>query len=154
MISRSPEETLRIGEVIGEKLQPGDIVALIGELGAGKTCLTQGLARGLGVTSEWRITSPTFTLINEYPGRVPLVHLDTYRLSGAGDLADLGYEDYFFAGNVVVIEWAEKIRQVLPEQTIFIEIDYVDENTRNIRISGDQVKCESLLTALQERGFR
>ena len=154
MISRSPEETISIGEVIGEKLEPGDVIALIGELGAGKTCLTQGLAHGLGVGARWRITSPTFTLINEYPGRVPVVHMDIYRLSGAGDLAEMGYEEYFFGGNVVIIEWAEKIREILPEHTIYLEIDYVDETSRAIRISGKPERSEKIISALKERGLQ
>ena len=95
LISDSREQTLEIGRRIGNALAPGDIVALIGELGSGKTCLTQGMAKGLGVAENVPVVSPTFTLVNEYPGRVPLVHLDVYRLSGPRDLEDMGYEEYF-----------------------------------------------------------
>lgn len=154
MISDDAETTIRIGETIGQTLQPGDIVALIGELGAGKTCLTQGIARGLGVPAELRVTSPTFTLINEYPGRTPLVHLDTYRLSGSRDLVEMGYEEYFFGKNVVVVEWAEKIMDILPETTVFIRLEYIEENKRRIEISGDRVKCDLIMNALKERGFQ
>lgn len=154
MISNDAETTIRIGEIIGQVLQPGDIVGLIGELGAGKTCLTQGIARGLGVPAGLRVTSPTFTLINEYPGRAPLVHIDTYRLSGSRDLGEMGYEDYFFGKNVVVVEWAEKIMDLLPETSIFIRLEYIDEDSRRIEISGDRNKVDLIMNALQEGGFQ
>ena len=154
MISQSPHETMQIGALIGAILEPGDIVALIGELGAGKTCLTQGLARGLDVPDGFQITSPTFTLINEYPGRVRLVHLDTYRLNGVQDLVEMGYEDYFFDENVVVIEWAEKIKEVLPDSTVYIKMAYIEENCRSIDISGNRDKCEKLINALKKGGFQ
>jgi tRNA threonylcarbamoyladenosine biosynthesis protein TsaE len=154
VISKSPEETLKVGELIGEILEPGDIVALIGELGSGKTCLTQGIARGLRVPDQLRVTSPTFTLINEYPGRIPLIHLDTYRLAGSQDLADMGYEEYFFGNNVVVIEWAEKIQDILPDKTIIIKLEYMDESSRRIDFSGDPDRNTILLNALKEGGFQ
>ena len=153
MISRNAAETVKIGELIGSMLEPGDVVALIGELGAGKTCLTQGLARGLGVPAAFQITSPTFTLINEYPGRINLTHIDTYRLSGITDMIDLGCEEYFSDCNVVVIEWAEKVREILPESTVFIQMTYLDENDRKIEISGNRNRCEKIQNALREGGF-
>lgn len=135
-ISESPQDTYNLGKFLGENLQPGDLVALCGELGAGKTCLTQGIARGLGVPEEYRITSPTFTIINEYPGRLTLYHFDLYRLTGVADLDEIGYEDCFNdGGGVVVMEWAEKIKEVLPEGAYFIFLTYVDENRRKIVLS-------------------
>jgi tRNA threonylcarbamoyladenosine biosynthesis protein TsaE len=154
MISNSPEETLYIGEIIGSLLERGDIVAMMGELGAGKTCLTQGIARGIGVPDSYRVTSPTFTLINEYPGRMPLFHLDTYRLAGSQDLADMGYEEYFFSDGVVVIEWAEKIKDILPEGSIVLRIDYINDNARRIELSGNKSKIDQICNALKERGFQ
>ncbi|MFB3925746.1 MAG: tRNA (adenosine(37)-N6)-threonylcarbamoyltransferase complex ATPase subunit type 1 TsaE [Syntrophales bacterium] len=153
LISESPEETLRIGRIVGENLKGGDIVALIGELGSGKTCLTQGIARGAGVSERYQITSPTFTLVNEYPGRIPFVHLDIYRLSGSRDLVEMGYEDYFYGGSVVVIEWAEKIGDLLPGETIYINLEYLDENRRKILISGENDRIMKIRNALKEGGF-
>ena len=125
-----------MGRLIGEILERGDVVALIGELGSGKTCLTQGLAKGLGVEENVPVVSPTFTLINEYPGKIPLIHLDVYRLSGPRDLEDMGYEEYFEGGGIIVIEWAEKIRDILPAKTLFVGMRYIDENTREMILEG------------------
>jgi len=95
LLSKSPEETFRIGRILADGLKAGDVVALTGELGSGKTCLTQGIANGLGVPESYVVTSPTFTLINEYQGRqVDLYHLDVYRLTGCADLAEMGYDEY------------------------------------------------------------
>src|SRR5512140_946920 len=110
LFSNGPSETFRIGWILGEILKKGDCVALTGELGAGKTCLTQGIAQGMGVPDCYAVTSPTFTLVNEYPGRNALLyHLDVYRLTGPADLQELGYEEYLLGNGVMVIEWAEKI---------------------------------------------
>jgi tRNA threonylcarbamoyladenosine biosynthesis protein TsaE len=152
LISDSREQTLEIGRRIGNVLAPGDIVALIGELGSGKTCLTQGMAKGLGVAENVPVVSPTFTLVNEYPGRVPLVHLDVYRLSGPRDLEDMGYEEYFYGGGVVVIEWAEKIRRILPERTLVIRMAYLDENTRELIIEGPPGTMAELEKRLESGG--
>jgi tRNA threonylcarbamoyladenosine biosynthesis protein TsaE len=154
ILSKSAEETLRLGEILGRCLLAGDVVALLGELGSGKTCITQGIARGLGVSLNYHVTSPTFTLINEYPGDVTLYHLDIYRLSGPIDLEDLGYEEYFYGDGVVVIEWAEKIESLLPKDKChFIHLRYVDENTREIRISGPTDRMMRVSRALTEGGF-
>lgn len=152
LISDSREQTLETGRIIGSVLERGDIVALIGELGSGKTCLTQGLAQGLGVAENVPVVSPTFTLINEYPGRLPLVHLDVYRLSGPRDLEDMGYEEYFYGGGVIVIEWAEKVRDVLPDRTLFVTMRYVDENTRELVLEGPEEKMKELEKRLQSGG--
>lgn len=138
LISNSPGETLDIGRIIGEHLTGGQVVALTGELGSGKTCLTQGIARGLGISKKQYVTSPTFTLINEYPGMIPLYHMDLYRLSGPGDLEDMGYEEYFYGNGVVVIEWAEKVADILPPGVLFIHMEYAGGDTRRMEIS-----CES-----------
>ncbi|MBA4396667.1 MAG: tRNA (adenosine(37)-N6)-threonylcarbamoyltransferase complex ATPase subunit type 1 TsaE [Syntrophus sp. (in: bacteria)] len=153
LISGNPSETFRIGRLIGQTLKEGAIVALIGELGAGKTSLTQGIARGLGVEEDYQITSPTFTLINEYPGRLHLVHLDVYRLSGSADLPDLGYEEFFFSKSVTVIEWAEKIQDVLPENTLYIAMTYIDSDRRSIDMSGSEAQIMQIIIALKDGGF-
>jgi len=137
LISKSPAETVRIGRILGEGLKAGDVVALTGELGSGKTCLTQGIACGLGVPENYAVTSPTFTLINEYPGReAALYHVDLYRLQGAADLADTGYEEYLSGGGVMVIEWAEKVLEAVPVDALFVVMTYLEENVRKIEISG------------------
>ena len=136
IISNSAAQTIEIARLIGEKLIDGDLLALSGELGSGKTCFTKGLAQGLGVSAEYQITSPTFTLINEYPARCKLYHFDVYRLNSYSELEDLGYEEYLAGDGVVVIEWAEKIDKLIPRDSIFINFEYVDENSRKIIIRG------------------
>jgi tRNA threonylcarbamoyladenosine biosynthesis protein TsaE len=153
LISGNPEETFLIGMTIGENLDVSDVVALVGELGTGKTCLTQGIARGIGVPEGNRITSPSFTLINEYQGRMILYHFDLYRLTGIRDIEDMGYEDYLFGEGVSVIEWADKIKDFLPDQTLFISFKYLDENKRKILISGDKRKVAKISNALKKGGF-
>ena len=147
IITYSADETSALGRSIGAKLIAGDILALTGELGSGKTCFTAGLARGLGVDETYQITSPTFTLINEYPARFKLCHFDLYRLEHYADMDDLGYEEYLSGENVLVIEWAEKIDQIIPRTAIFINFEYMDENKRRIIIRGlpDRLKDVSLV---------
>jgi tRNA threonylcarbamoyladenosine biosynthesis protein TsaE len=142
IISESAKQTEEIACFIGRKLREGDVLALSGELGSGKTCFTGGLARGLGVSEKYQITSPTFTLINEYPARCILYHFDVYRLNGYSEFEDLGYEEYFCGNGIVVIEWAEKIIQILPADAFFISFEYIDENKRKIVIKGlkDRIK--------------
>ncbi len=144
IISVSAQQTRELAHFIGEKLREGDVLALSGELGSGKTCFTGGLARGLGVDEKYQITSPTFTLINEYPGRCKLYHFDVYRLNSYSEFEDLGYEEYFCGEGIVVIEWAEKIVQVLPANTFFISFEYLDENKRRIVIKGQERKLRGI----------
>ena len=144
IMSSSAAQTFEIARLIGEKLKNGDLLALSGELGSGKTCFTQGLAKGLGVSEEYQITSPTFTLINEYPARCKLYHFDVYRLSGYSEFEDLGYEEYFAGDGVVVIEWAEKIAKIIPRDSIFINFEYVDENSRKMIIRGLKSRLNEL----------
>ncbi|GAB7387810.1 tRNA (adenosine(37)-N6)-threonylcarbamoyltransferase complex ATPase subunit type 1 TsaE [Bacillaceae bacterium] len=117
-ISRSSEETQRLAEKMAPLLQPGDVIALEGDLGAGKTTFTQGLARGLGITQV--VNSPTFTLIKEYAGRIPLYHMDVYRLEEEGE--DLGFDEYFYGDGVTVVEWPSRIREALPPERLQVRI--------------------------------
>lgn len=153
VISRNSEDTFLIGRIIGESLNAGDIVALSGDLGTGKTYLTKGIARGLCVSEQYEITSPTFTLINEYPGRLTLYHLDLYRLESFSDMTNLGYEEYLFGEGVSVIEWAEKVSDVLPDESIFISLTYLDENTRKMVISGNDERLLNMSNALKNGGY-
>jgi tRNA threonylcarbamoyladenosine biosynthesis protein TsaE len=154
VVSRRADDTVEIGRIIGRGLAKGAVVALIGDLGAGKTCLTQGIARGLDVSPSYYVTSPTFTLINEYPGRIPLYHLDVYRLAGSRDLDDMGYEEYFYGDGVIVIEWAEKILDVLPEGSMIIHMNYIDEHSREITLSGEARIMATIVEDLAKGGFR
>ena len=144
LISVDPLETCKIGEILGQRLRGGDCVALIGELGSGKTCLAQGIARGIGIPDGFTVTSPTFTIINEYPSHpISLYHMDVYRLQGLSDLEEMGLEEYLSGTGVLVIEWAERIIEALPEEAVYIRITYVDEFTRRIEISGQHKRIDS-----------
>lgn len=118
--SRSEQETEAIGEQLGKRLRPGSVVAFCGGLGMGKTVFTRGLARGLG--DAGRVTSPTFTIVNEYEGAIPLFHFDMYRLPDADALFDIGWEDYLNRGGVCAVEWSERVTDALPPDTVWVDI--------------------------------
>ena len=132
ILSRSPEETAAAGERLGRTLGAGDVVALVGELGAGKTCFIQGLARGLGVAVH--ATSPTFVLINEYRGRVPIYHVDAYRTQSLVELLELGVPELLQGDGVTVVEWADKLLPLLPARTIEVRIEGLGDEPRTITI--------------------
>ena len=134
--THSPEETEAIGRKIAAKLLPGDIIAYYGDLGAGKTAFTRGLAAGLGVTEQ--VTSPTYTIVNEYlSGRMPLFHFDMYRLRDADDLFDIGWEDFLRRGGVCAVEWSETIQEALEPDTIYVDIRRgAETNQRILTIRG------------------
>ena len=132
LVSRSPEDTRHVGERLGARLGRGDVVACVGELGAGKTCFIQGLARGLGVTGD--VTSPTFVLVNHYRGRLPVYHLDAYRTGSLTELVDLGLEEMLHGDGVTVIEWADKLLPLLPARTIHVHLSGLGDEPREIRI--------------------
>jgi len=134
--THSPEQTELLGRRLAERLSPGDVVAYRGDLGAGKTAFTRGIAAGLGVKE--RVTSPTYTIVNEYPsGRLPLFHFDMYRLSSADELFDIGWEDYLARGGVCAVEWSENVEDAL-ERPILVTLrrDGTDPDTRHITITG------------------
>ena len=130
--TNTPAETEKIGHIIGQTLVKRDIVALIGDLGAGKTCLTRGLAMGLGLPLPQKVTSPSYTLINEYEGYTPIYHIDLYRIDQCEDVWDLGLDEYLEGEGVCIIEWANIILQELPSHTIEIKLSWLDENRRSI----------------------
>ena len=136
LCTSGPEETIQLGQFIGEILKPGNVIGLCGELGTGKTHLIKGLAMGLGIDHRYYVTSPSFTIVNEYPGRIPLNHIDLYRLEEMDQTEELGYEEYFYGDGVTAIEWAEKILPLLPESRLMVEIVHLDENRRKFRIRG------------------
>ncbi|MBU4310438.1 tRNA (adenosine(37)-N6)-threonylcarbamoyltransferase complex ATPase subunit type 1 TsaE [bacterium] len=132
--TKSATETINLGKRIGKLLQAGDVVALIGRLGSGKTTLTQGLARGLGVKRKDYVTSPSFTLIKEHKGRIPIYHIDLYRIDNIKEIFNLGYEEYFYGEGVAIIEWADKIRKLLPREVLIINLEIIGENRRKIEL--------------------
>jgi tRNA threonylcarbamoyladenosine biosynthesis protein TsaE len=132
--SRSHDETQRIGEALGARLGPGDVIACIGELGTGKTCFLQGLVRGLGVREP--ATSPTFVLINHYEGRFPVYHLDAYRAENLIEILDLGVEEMLRGDGVTVVEWGEKLLPLLPSHTIVVRISGLGDEPRTIILEG------------------
>lgn len=137
VVTHSAEETRALGAQLARSLGPGDVVALHGELGSGKTCLIQGICAGLGV--EGHVTSPTFILINEYRGlrrgvSLPVYHLDLYRLRSTAELEDLGVEEYFYGQGVSLVEWAERAGDLLPPRRREASLEYVDSSARRIQV--------------------
>ena len=146
--TKSTSETIRIGKNIGRTLRPGDVVALVGELGTGKTQFIKGLAKGLGVGKPTYISSPSFTLINEYSGRVPFYHIDLFRLKSEKEAEELGLEEYFQGEGISAVEWADKIPSWLPKENLWIHIHYTGENTRSLEIVGIGDRYEKLVEQL------
>lgn len=135
-LSKSTEQTRRAGAVIGERLRSGNVIALCGPLGAGKTELVKGIAAGLGVSAAERVSSPTFVLVREYAGRLTLFHIDAYRLSGASELSELGFDEFCeLPDAAVAIEWADRVPDALPADVIRIELGHAGENRRSMCIS-------------------
>ena len=132
IITNSEQETIKLGEQLGRHLKKGDVLGLIGELGSGKTTLVKGIASGLGVKEKDNVSSPSFVLIKEYKGRVPLYHFDLYRLDKIKDVGYLGLEEYLFDDGVCVIEWAEKMKMLLPD---YLQVDLAvkAENKRELK---------------------
>lgn len=146
--SRSPSQTIRIGKQLGRLLQRGDVVALAGELGTGKTQLIKGLAQGIGVKKSAYVSSPSFTLINEYPGKITLYHMDLYRMEEA-EAKELGLEEYFQGEGVSAIEWADRIPSLLPAQLLWIHFSYTGKQTRTIEVIPKGKRYEALLKKLR-----
>ena len=153
-ISHSTEQTRRVGERLGRLLQAGDMICLEGELGTGKTCLTQGIGRGLGVTST--VTSPTFIIVNEYPlsGKgYKLYHIDLYRVQTTAEARATGLEDYFYGDGVCVIEWAEWVVEILPDGKLWITLRYLDDTKRGLRLDARGERYEELLQRFRQEAF-
>lgn len=152
IISHSAAQTQRLGERLGELARAGDIVCLEGDLGSGKTCFTQGLGRGLGIADD--IHSPTFILANEHrDGRLALYHLDVYRVSGWGEALGIGLDDYLFGDGVCVIEWAEKIRDAVPSERMWLTFRHIGETKRGLRMEATGAHYIEWLYAFRKSAF-
>ena len=135
-LTNSPEETEAVGKRLGETLKPGTVIAYQGDLGAGKTAFTRGVALGLGAKEQ--VTSPTYTIVNEYlSGKYPLFHFDMYRLASSDDLFDIGWEDYLDRGGICAVEWSENVADAM-EDAIVVTIEKLGEDTRRITIEGGE----------------
>ena len=150
VVSHAPEETQRLGRLLGERARPGDLVLLVGELGAGKTCLTQGIAWGLGVQEYAR--SPTFVLVAQYQGRLPVNHVDLYRVETVEEALELGLDDYLSGGGVTVVEWADRAAGAFPAERLQVYLEHVDEATRRLRFEAHGARYEELLEAMADAG--
>ena len=148
LVTHSAEQTQKLGTSIGKLAEPGDIYLLIGELGAGKTCLTQGIAYGLDI-QEYTL-SPSFVIMRELHGRLALYHMDFYRLDNIKEISDLGLDDYLYGKGVCVIEWANKGMTVLPEDHLIIKIDYLSGNERSFIIEPKGKRYVSMLKKLKD----
>jgi len=141
------QETEKVGKIISQHLEKGTVICLDGDLGVGKTALTQFIAKGFGVKEY--ITSPTFTIIKEYQGLLPFYHMDVYRIESEDDMYDLGYDEYIYSEGVTVIEWSEKIERILPENRINIKIQRLDDSRRTLFIDGKGLVYEKITEELK-----
>lgn len=135
IVLKNLEATARLGQRLGELAEAGDIITLAGSLGAGKTTLTQAIGHGLQVPPDCYITSPTFSLLHEYPGRLPLYHMDLYRLSSCEEIIDLGFEDYLYGEGVSVVEWPDRLAEIMPQDRLQIELELTSETSRTAYLS-------------------
>lgn len=146
----SLEHTETLGNVLGRIAEPGDVITLAGSLGAGKTALTQAIGRGLGIDPRIYITSPTFSLLHEYKGRIPLYHMDLYRLGSEGEIESLGFSEYFYGDGLTVIEWPERLGSLMPAERLHIDLVISGESSRTANLTGHgkfwQKKVADILT--------
>lgn len=150
LTTNSPEETRQLGEKIGQQIQTGTVIALYGDLGSGKTVLIQGLARGLGVPAGYYVTSPSYTLINEYPARHTLFHVDLYRINHPIDLEEIGLFEIMHNSGVVAVEWADRLQKDLLGEHVSIKIETLDVESRNIYITAYGLEPTNMLKKLQK----
>jgi tRNA threonylcarbamoyladenosine biosynthesis protein TsaE len=148
LVSHSPEETQKLGQRLGELAQPGDVILLVGNLGTGKTCLTQGIAWGLGI-KEYAL-SPSFVIIRELYGRLPLYHIDLYRLDRIEESMDLGLDDYLYGRGVCVVEWAEKALSLMPSEHLLIRLDYLSDTERRFRLEASGRRYMKVVAQLKQ----
>lgn len=148
-ITTSDEETISLGQRLGALLSEGDVVALVGELGSGKTWFTKGLALGLGVSPDTIVTSPSFTLVNEYKGRYTFYHMDFYRLENLPEVLSTGLEEYLHDSGVVALEWADRWPDILPEKRVMVKFLIIDDRRREITLSGYDPRALEIIEDLE-----
>ena len=151
--TKSILQTIQIGKRIGKLLHQGDVIALLGELGAGKTQFIKGLAAGVGIGKPNYISSPSFTLINEYPGKIPFYHIDLFRLKEEKEAEELGLDEYCQGEGIVAIEWADNIPSSLPKEILWVHIFYTGKHTRSIEILGKGKRYLNLVDQIQSSEF-
>ena len=151
IITNSFDKTQSLGEKTGKHLEPGTVLSLIGDLGSGKTTFVQGLARGLDVPDDYYITSPTYTLINEYPGRYHLFHVDLYRIENHADFDDIGLYEILRSDGIVAIEWADKLPKDLLPEYLEIHIDILNDESRKISMVAHGLRGENLIKKIMEK---
>ena len=149
LTSHSPEETQSFGKELGHLTRAGDVILLMGNLGAGKTCLTQGIAWGLDIDGYAR--SPSFVVVNEYKGRLPMYHIDLYRLDNIAEIADLGLDDYLYGKGLCVVEWADKALDLMPPQNLLIKIELLGENERELELTNHGQRYKEMLADIKKR---
>lgn len=149
-ISGSASETEALGSSIGALLQPGFFLALRGDLGGGKTCFTRGVVTSLAPQSAHLVASPTYSIMNCYHGSTPVYHFDFYRLTGANDVAELGFEEYFSGDGVCVVEWSERLCDLLPSDVLSLEFEYAGEFKRRITITGSGQKSDYVIKLIED----
>jgi len=148
--SNSDHKTINVGRKLGELLREGDVIALIGRLGSGKTWFTKGLALGIKVSGNTIVTSPSFSLLNTYEGRCPLFHIDAYRLERLSDFLSAGLDEYFYKDGIVAMEWADRWPEILPDRTVRVELAIVDHSSRKITLSGHHRRAVEVLESVEE----
>ena len=151
-VTQTPDETIALGSQLGKELKKGAFIALIGDLGSGKTIFTKGIAKGLGVKDYRYVNSPSFVIIKEYKGKMPLYHFDIYRLNSSKDLDSVGYEEYFYGQGVTVVEWADKIKDILPEKRIDVTFTILDDNRREIKLVSHHAPTKKIIELIQHKG--
>ena len=148
--SSSPLETEGVGRLLGSLLDRGAFVALRGELGSGKTCLTRGIVAAAAPASNHLVASPTFAIMNEYPGPVPVYHFDFYRLAGECEIAELGFEEYFQGEGICIIEWSERLDELLPPEHLIVTLEHGGDDLRTLTFEANGPRMDTLLDRLTE----
>lgn len=152
---RTASETQKFGIALGKSAEPGDVLCLDGDLGAGKTTLSQAIARGLEVPEDCYVTSPSFAMLHEYPGRIPMYHMDFYRLHDSREVEDLGFDEYFYLSGLTVIEWASRAADILPDSRLHLELQIREGDTRRVSCAYDDERWrERLKLIVQEAGLK
>lgn len=151
-ITHSPEDTIRLGQRIGALLEPGDVIAIFGSLGSGKTTLVKGIGLGLGMKDSREVRSASFLIIAEYKARIPIYHFDAYRLEGPGDMYNLGCDEFFWGDGVSIVEWADRVEGSLPEEYLKVSLSIEAPSSRSVEVSSHGKRYERVIRELEGKG--